>query len=270
MAAPRQLVSYDDLFDGEDAAGEPSAHAPQDGPQDNSGLDGDAGDDDAGSDGNYGDSDDMAIVAAHADAWDDSDLIRAWDSHIEGYRREHASMMEDKEYMARQHEQESRTGQWAPVMEEAGAGPSRKRRRGPGEGADSAHAHGSAKLPGTEVSTGDQACQGIDKWAAQLEPPLSKEDALHKLNMAWYYVGYYTACYQYRPGSCPCLWNRDLAAVLNLKHTVDGLHETGKAPERFLRAKPKVARKRPAQPAQPAKRPRTRTTSKKTQPSATE
>ncbi|KAJ1734861.1 hypothetical protein LPJ61_000840 [Coemansia biformis] len=62
-------------------------------------------------------------------------------------------------------------------------------------------------------------------------------------------------------------WNRDLAAVLNFKHIVDGLRETGEAPERFLRAKPMVARKRPAQPA---KRPRTRTTNKKTQPSATE
>ncbi|KAJ1717983.1 hypothetical protein LPJ61_006980, partial [Coemansia biformis] len=65
------------------------------------------------------------------------------------------------------------------------------------------------------------------------------------------------------------MWNRDLAAVLNFKHIVDVPREMGEAPERFLRAKPKVARKLPAQPAQPAKRPRTRTTNKKTQPSAT-
>ncbi|KAJ1726116.1 hypothetical protein LPJ61_005409, partial [Coemansia biformis] len=62
----------------------------------------------------------------------------------------------------------------------------------------------------------------------------------------------------------------DLAAVLNFKHIVDDLRKTGETPEHFLCTKPKVVRKRPAQPAQPAKRPRTRTTNKKTRPSATE
>ncbi|KAJ1726948.1 hypothetical protein LPJ61_004853, partial [Coemansia biformis] len=62
----------------------------------------------------------------------------------------------------------------------------------------------------------------------------------------------------------------DLAAVLNFKHIVDGLRKTGKTPERFLCAKPRVSSERPAQPAQPAKRPGARTTIKKTQPSATE
>ncbi|KAJ1719015.1 hypothetical protein LPJ61_006400, partial [Coemansia biformis] len=61
--------------------------------------------------------------------------------------------------------------------------------------------------------------------------------------------------------------NRDLAAVLNFKHTVDGLRKTGKTPECFLHAKPKVARKRLAQPA---KRCHICTTNKKTQPAATE
>ncbi|KAJ1730689.1 hypothetical protein LPJ61_002889 [Coemansia biformis] len=41
----------------------------------------------------------------------------------------------------------------------------------------------------------------------------------------------------HQPGSCPRMWNRDLAAVLNFKHIVDGLHETGEAPRRFVRVK---------------------------------
>ncbi|KAJ1720804.1 hypothetical protein LPJ61_006119, partial [Coemansia biformis] len=42
-----------------------------------------------------------------------------------------------------------------------------------------------------------------------------------------------------RPSSCPRLWNRDIVAVLNFKHIVDGPRETVKTPERFLHAKPK-------------------------------
>ncbi|KAJ2714426.1 hypothetical protein H4R19_001736 [Coemansia spiralis] len=180
MAAPRQLVSYDDLCDGgndDTTVGAPAACPPRDSPQSSCGQHGDVGGDASGSDDE---------AAACAGAWDDTDLIQAWDSNIASYRRTHAAMMEDEEYMARQHEQESRVGEWAPAAEDAPAGPSRKRPRG------------SPPPPGADGPVGPS----IEQWALQLEAPQSEADALHKLNTAWYYVGYYTACYQgFRSGA---------------------------------------------------------------------
>ncbi|KAJ2802070.1 hypothetical protein H4R21_002560 [Coemansia helicoidea] len=176
MAAPRQLVSYDDLCYGESDAGASAACAPCDSPRSRP----EQRDDVGGSD--HDDDDDVA--ATHAEKWDDTDLIRAWDSNIASYRQTHAAMMEDGEYMSRQHEQESRVGQWAPVAEDV---PSRKRPR-------------TAALS----APGGPACSSIEEWALQLEAPQTEEDALHKLNMAWYYVGYYAACYQgFRSATAP-------------------------------------------------------------------
>ncbi|KAJ2782378.1 hypothetical protein H4R18_002311 [Coemansia javaensis] len=163
MAAARQLVSYDDLFDAEDAVG------------------GDAGG--SGSPEAAGD-------------WDDTALIQAWDSTIESYRKQHARMMGDDEFMARQHEQESRVGEWAPV---AAPEPSRKRRRSADARADSS-GRDSADGPGSGDGAGGPGSE--DWWAAQFAAPQTEQEALHGLSMAWYYVGYYTACYQgFRSGA---------------------------------------------------------------------
>ncbi|KAJ1643834.1 hypothetical protein LPJ64_004425 [Coemansia asiatica] len=43
------------------------------------------------------------------------------------------------------------------------------------------------------------------------------------------------------PNVCWQLYNRDLAAILNFKHIVDGLHANGKIPEWFQHSKKPVA-----------------------------
>ncbi|KAJ2305109.1 hypothetical protein IWW55_002103 [Coemansia sp. RSA 2706] len=159
MAAPRQLVSYDDLFDNDESADSPQSHQQPA---------------DVESDGA-----ETSDVMARADAWDDSELIRAWDSTIADYRKHHADILGDTDQRSSQRELESRVGRWISADSES----DRKRKRG---SLDEAQSDSDARPHGQEIA----------EWAAQAEPPQSEEDALHRLNMAWYYIGYYTACYQ--------------------------------------------------------------------------
>ncbi|KAJ2167194.1 hypothetical protein IW145_001672 [Coemansia sp. RSA 521] len=153
MAAPRQLVSYDDLFDEEDGIGmaveQPSAAQPDN------------------------DDDGVENMMARSDAWDDTELIRAWDGTIADYHKFHATILGDETLRSTQRELESKVGQWTD------ADTSKKR-----------------KLEQSDTHTVQHDGQEIANWAAQTAPPQTAEDAMHRLNMAWYYVGYYTACYQ--------------------------------------------------------------------------
>ncbi|PIA16321.1 hypothetical protein COEREDRAFT_87033 [Coemansia reversa NRRL 1564] len=177
MAAPRQIVSYDDLFDDETGASE-NIGEPQQHPGDsNNGMGtGDSSDDEINDDGT------MESAVGNPEAWDDSDLIHAWDSTIKDYREFHEGIMNDEEYMSGAHKLESRIGAWSLTTGDSPTRSSRKRRR----------------ASGTEVETelDNRQPPGIAEWAAHLDAPQSEEDALHQLNMAWYYVGYYSACYQ--------------------------------------------------------------------------
>ncbi|KAJ2162704.1 hypothetical protein GGF46_000429 [Coemansia sp. RSA 552] len=161
MSAPRQLVSYDDLFSDDEATPD-TAHVEQAR--------------DAGVGGDEDDVEEDSNALAHPEAWDDSELVRAWDSTIGDYRKFHAGVLASDEYTSGdQHELESKVGQWMT----AELAPSKKRRL---------EADNSAS-----PSTG----QSIAEWAAaHTAAPQSEEDALEKLNTAWYYVGYYAACYQ--------------------------------------------------------------------------
>ncbi|KAJ2077868.1 hypothetical protein H4R24_004864 [Coemansia sp. RSA 988] len=176
MAAARQIVSYDDLFDDEAVPSEPISKPQQKHGGSNNSMD-------AGNDSDDGMDDDGCTENAIGDpvAWDDSDLIRAWDSTIKDYREFHEGIMNDETYISGAHKLESRIGAWSLTTDDdSPAGNSRKRRR----------------ASGTEVEPDHQQHPGITEWAAHLNAPQSEEDALYQLNMAWYYVGYYSACYQ--------------------------------------------------------------------------
>ncbi|KAJ1993970.1 hypothetical protein GGI25_001825 [Coemansia spiralis] len=177
--AGRQIVSYDDLFtDTENEAvglqgGLRNLHPDQ------------ASDSSSTSDDGMGSS-----AIAHPDAWDDSELIRAWDSAIGDYRKHHADLLGDETYLAQRH-RESAVGEWEHVQsataqkDEQQAGTDKKRKRKEAEPTESVEQPGGGE---------NEEC------AAELgtypEPPQSEEEALYKLNMAWYYAGYYAGYYQ--------------------------------------------------------------------------
>ncbi|KAI9503391.1 hypothetical protein BX070DRAFT_235080 [Coemansia spiralis] len=167
--AGRQIVSYDDLFtDTENEAvglqgGLRNLHPDQ------------ASDSSSTSDDGMGSS-----AIAHPDAWDDSELIRAWDSAIGDYRKHHADLLATK------HTWHSGTGRSATAQkDEQQAGTDKKRKRKEAEPTESVEQPGGGE---------NEEC------AAELgtypEPPQSEEEALYKLNMAWYYAGYYAGYYQ--------------------------------------------------------------------------
>ncbi|KAJ2802759.1 hypothetical protein H4S07_004617, partial [Coemansia furcata] len=169
--ASRQIVSYDDLYDADEAENttQPEQQRPHSASSHTSieeeGLC--AGD-----------------IIAQPGAWDDSDLVRAWDSTVEEYRKQHSSMLGDSSFRATMHETESKVGQWSAVTESldiAAESSSKKRRRGVG-----------TKLNNTDPEYEDYA----NALPAYPEAPLSEEDALSKLNMAWYHAGFYAGYYQ--------------------------------------------------------------------------
>ncbi|KAJ2847979.1 hypothetical protein IWW36_003563 [Coemansia brasiliensis] len=152
MSASRQLVSYDDLFTEDEPINDDSEQ-----PQSRT----------ESEDGN---------LLADPEAWDDTELIRAWDSTIDDYRKFHSSILDDRETRSAERKLESKIGKWNAVDDQ----PDRKRKR--------------------ELLDDDGRVEGaqqeIAEWAAYAAPPQSEDDALQRLNTAWYYVGYYTACYQ--------------------------------------------------------------------------
>ncbi|KAJ2662669.1 hypothetical protein IWW48_001727 [Coemansia sp. RSA 1200] len=169
MAAKRPIVSYDDLFEDENEGESTKPHAPAIEQQP----------EEMAAESSDNDSDGIG-----ANAWDDTELIRAWDGAIADYRKHHAELVGDPTYMAQRSTSESVVGRWMPAESSAAPGakhqPKRKR---------------SAEEPGivAAVDAGGPA------------PPESEEDALHKLTMAWYYAGYYAGYYQaaYRTGKQP-------------------------------------------------------------------
>ncbi|KAJ1730330.1 hypothetical protein LPJ72_004528 [Coemansia sp. Benny D160-2] len=169
MAAKRPIVSYDDLFEDENEGENTTTQAPA--------IEHHA--EAMAAETSDNDSDDIG-----ADAWDDTELIRAWDGAIADYRKHHAELVGDPTYMAQRSTSESVVGRWMPAESSAAPGAKRqpKRKR-------------SAEEPDivAAVDAGGPA------------PPESEEDALHKLTMAWYYAGYYAGYYQaaYRTGKQP-------------------------------------------------------------------
>ncbi|KAJ1962171.1 hypothetical protein GGI12_002805 [Dipsacomyces acuminosporus] len=165
MMAERQIVSYDDLYSDDEAQPEASA-APAVGAKEDQQQESAAScTSESEAESNGGDAD-IGGVLARSNTWDDSELIRAWDSTIGEYRKQHAAMLNDSEQRAEFHKSESKVGEWAPAGESNrdGGQPRKKRRR-----------------------------------EAEISPPqapASEEEALYMLNMSWYYTGYYACCYQ--------------------------------------------------------------------------
>ncbi|KAJ2690045.1 hypothetical protein IWW39_001011 [Coemansia spiralis] len=180
--ASRPIVSYDDLYSGDEAesttqAEQQQQQRPHSASSHTSAEDGDA------------ESLSVGDIIAQPGAWDDSDLVRAWDNTVEEYRRQHASLLGDSAFRATMHETESRVGEWSSVpdnLDTAETPSSKKRRRG--EDPDL-----STIEPGHEGYTG-----ALPEYP---EAPLNENDALSKLNMAWYHAGFYAGYYQaYRSG----------------------------------------------------------------------
>ncbi|KAJ1845342.1 hypothetical protein LPJ73_004885 [Coemansia sp. RSA 2703] len=187
--AKRTIVSYNDLYDefGDDLIAAPaSAPATVSAPgRVLSTITVSGGNDDSCT--SESETEGQGVVGMNGD-WDDSDLIRAWDSTISSYRRQHALLMEDESYRAEQHASESIIGQWSSV--ESGAGGKRKRRHEP-----------PVKRHEPVVERQDLVAQEPAADVAGFTGfglPTSEDDALSKLNMAWYYAGYYAGCYQER------------------------------------------------------------------------
>ncbi|KAJ2507336.1 hypothetical protein IWW47_001155 [Coemansia sp. RSA 2052] len=185
--ASRQIVSYDDLYSADEAerAVQPEQQSQQR-PSSASSHTSTEDDKDAGA------GDDLCAgdIVGQPGVWDDSELVRAWDSTIEDYRKHHASMLGDSAFRATMHESESKVGQWSSVTESADVAEtasSKKRRR-------ELDANSSAIEPGYEAS------EAVQDYAGALptypEAPLTEEDALSKLNMAWYHAGFYAGYYQ--------------------------------------------------------------------------
>ncbi|KAJ2908761.1 hypothetical protein GGI21_002560 [Coemansia aciculifera] len=180
--ASRQIVSYDDLYSGEEAesAAQPEQLEQQmrpDSASSHTSAEDDKGDLCAGD------------IIAQPGAWDDSELVRAWDSTVEDYRKHHASILGDSASRATMHESESKAGEWSAVIEDT----SNKKRRHDFD----TDLH--------DVGIGYEASEPAQDYASALsaypEAPLTEEDALNKLNMAWYHAGYYAGYYQaYRMG----------------------------------------------------------------------
>ncbi|KAJ1723164.1 hypothetical protein LPJ53_002476 [Coemansia erecta] len=190
MSAKRAIVSYDDLYDEFDSEFDPTL--PTSAPATTTTastrvrstitVSGANGDNDSCT--SASDCEDEGVPAMQRD-WDDRDLIRAWDSTISAYRRQHALMMEDESYRAEQHASESRVGLWARV--DNGPAVRKKRRHEPVAGMQ---APAAAEVSAEAVDMAGAA--GFTGFGV----PASEDDALSKLNMSWYYAGYYAGYYQ--------------------------------------------------------------------------
>ncbi|KAI8325542.1 hypothetical protein GQ54DRAFT_295361 [Martensiomyces pterosporus] len=184
--AARQIVSYDDLYSdneveeatggdaktGAAASSTPEIHGDQQSASS------------CTSASEAEDEDDPSNILARPGAWDDSELIRAWDSAIDDYRKHHSSMLNDDEQRTEFHKHESKVGGWTPVLEEgSGSGqPGRKRRRGAEEQSraasekctdveNSGYVHEQASWAGAAGAAGAQELG--DSWAMNPAPPTS-------------------------------------------------------------------------------------------------
>ncbi|KAJ1871911.1 hypothetical protein LPJ71_011883, partial [Coemansia sp. S17] len=99
-------------------------------------------------------------------------------------------MLGDSAFRATMHETESKVGQWSSVtvsIDATAASSSKKRRRGVDAGLNNTE-------PGHEAN--EAAQDYANALPAYPEAPLTEEDALNKLNMAWYHAGFYAGYYQ--------------------------------------------------------------------------
>ncbi|KAJ2696387.1 hypothetical protein FB645_006220 [Coemansia sp. IMI 203386] len=188
----REIISYDDLYSEEEPAQTP-ATKPRNKPRSTNKRKPkhpvtieaiDANDDSCTSES------DNEAHHGHRD-WDDSDLLHAWDSTINEYRREHALLMGDAEYRAEQHKEESRVGKWGQV----GRAEGNKRRRNE-EMAEQTTFEQENEDAQRVVGDGQQNWETAMWLPGNLEPPQSEEDALHRLSISWYSAGYYAGYYQ--------------------------------------------------------------------------
>ncbi|KAJ1644718.1 hypothetical protein J3B02_001761 [Coemansia erecta] len=231
----REIVSYDDLYSEEEhnqgqATAQNNTSSKKRKPKQPVTIESrmDADDDSCTSSSSSSDDDDDEIqngehsTAGHSRGdWDDTDLLRAWDSTISEYRREHALLMNDEEYKAMQHRNESRVGKWADVRDVESAKKRRIEETAQQEQQEQTH------------SNDYQYDWEAAAWpVGSLAPPQSEDDALHKLITAWYSAGYYAGYYQaFRSGiggngsSEPCTASTQSAFGQQESDDVENEHE---------------------------------------------
>ncbi|KAJ2787187.1 hypothetical protein GGI15_000907 [Coemansia interrupta] len=196
MSAQRAIVSYDDLYDEFDVApvSAPATLTRRKRMRSTITISGTPGQD-PDSCTSASDTETDQVSAMQRD-WDDSDLIRMWDSTVAEYRRQHALLMEDEAYRAQQHRSESWIGQWTSVD---GRPVDAKKKRRVGKAVETQQP---VAIEAAETSA-EMSAQTVDPAGftdAGFGVPTSEDDALNKLNMAWYYTGYYAGYYQVEYG----------------------------------------------------------------------
>ncbi|KAJ2402743.1 hypothetical protein GGI23_000487 [Coemansia sp. RSA 2559] len=192
MAERRTIVSYDELFD------DSQEQAPTDAQRHNALPDGGSSAiSDAGEE-----IDDVDSAMANPGAWDDAELIRAWDGAIGEYRKQHAELLGDASYLELHTAHESAVGKWVPVAASDGSGSTSLCNGSEAKKEDPlATTSGPAAAAGTEAtgSKRRRTEESVPLALAAAEgpaPPESEQDALHKLTTAWYYAGYYAGYYE--------------------------------------------------------------------------
>ncbi|KAJ1667565.1 hypothetical protein IW140_002145 [Coemansia sp. RSA 1813] len=195
MAERRPIVSYDDLFDACDSSNQ--EQAPADTNLQDASLDGNSATSDDYDDDDNEEIDDVGNAMANPNAWDDTELIRAWDGAIGAYRKQHAELLGDPAYLEQRSTHESTIGKWVPATADDSGSSSKHNTR---KQQPLAGPFGPAAATGSKrkrASAEDPATLALDTGAGPT-PPESEQDALHKLTTAWYYAGYYAGYYEVR------------------------------------------------------------------------
>ncbi|KAJ1937191.1 hypothetical protein FBU59_004827, partial [Linderina macrospora] len=91
----RQIVSYDDLYEETEEAEQSHTSAPA-----------------PNKAGEVDEEKDISHIVSCQGTWDDTELIRAWDSTIADYRKHHAEILGDKEMAEELRQTESKVGEW--------------------------------------------------------------------------------------------------------------------------------------------------------------
>ncbi|KAJ2559593.1 hypothetical protein EV175_000276 [Coemansia sp. RSA 1933] len=140
--------------------------------------------------------DDVGSAMANPDAWDDSELIRAWDGAIGSYRKHHAKILDDSIYLEQRTAHESAIGAWLPIASDTGGSTTTHTTNNVARHSSDLVGSGCKRKRTTET---DDSPPDVGVGP---EPPVSEQDAMHKLTTAWYYAGYYAGYYEamYRSG----------------------------------------------------------------------
>ncbi|KAJ1785412.1 hypothetical protein LPJ59_006150 [Coemansia sp. RSA 2399] len=189
MAERRTIVSYDELYD------DSHEQAPTDAQRHGALPDGGATSDDDG------EIDDVGSVMANPGAWNDTELIRAWDGAIGDYRKQHAELLGDASYLEQRTAHESAVGKWVSV---AASDDSRSSSKCNDQEVKKQHPLAGSSGPAASEPTGSKRKRTEEPAPSALVagegpvPPESEQDALHKLTTAWYYAGYYAGYHEVR------------------------------------------------------------------------